>query len=216
MNSLEPWTWPWFRDYLSWVWAGTTNERLKTLAAFVQASGFLVAAILTYRYGRKLEHHKFDMRLKEITHANTHKRRMESMERISGYLGKVVANLAKVPPFFDYFDLDPLPPQVMVGVTTENREERRSRYRLGQYHQSILDLREATEEGCIYVNESNYELIQKFITDTENLLRKFDEEFESNPPFSATQALGHFHEGYKKILESRRNIMSEFKKQLEK
>ncbi len=213
MNFLEPWTW--LRDLLGWLWVRTTNDRLKTLAACIQALRFVAAAFLTYRYGRKLEHHKFDMRLKEITHANTHKRRMESMEKISGQMGKVLANLALVPPFVDYYGLDPLPSPEMEGANPEDREERRSRFRLKQYYQAKLNLMEAAEEGYIYVDDVNHSLIEAFLSDTDDLLKKFDDERDTNRPMSRFEAMDNFKERYKKVRDARRNIVIEFKKQLQ-
>ena len=194
--------------------SGVSNDQMRTVAAFVQASGFFFAAYLTFNYAKRLEGHKFEMKLKEIAHANTHKRRMQCIEDICGLMGKVISKLGMVPDFFDYFELDPIPPQEMENTSSANREESRSKFRLRQYHLARLELMEATEVGYIYLDEANLLLIGGFINEVELLILKFDEDRFQNHPMAKLDAMGKFKEGYNKVKETRTEIVDQFRKQL--
>jgi len=195
-------------NWLRQMWAGTTNDSWKTFAAVVQAFGVVIAAWYAWR----LEGHKFEMRLKEIAHANTHKRRMESMEKISVLMGTVLFKLSAVPRFFP--EVDPVLPQEEGGKTAEDRDSNRLYIKIERLNEAIYNLMEAAEEGYIYIDASNGERLENFREEIHTLLDAYFA--ESINPMAKFEAMGHFKEGLKKLREVRRDIVVDFNRQLQR
>lgn len=79
-------------------WA--TNDNIRTTAAVIQAFGVIIGAVLAYNFAKRLEKHKFEMKLQEIMHANTQKRRLETLENIVSLMGNILYAMREIPLVF--------------------------------------------------------------------------------------------------------------------
>jgi hypothetical protein len=144
---------------LNWFYETLTVERVKAIAALIQALGFIVAAKLAYKLGRKLEEHKFEMKLKEIMHANTHKRRLETLEKISELMGKVLFDLEEITP---NLGSPKASPEWNEGEEREEYFRRFFKQRVDDYNQSLRNLFDTCESGFMYLNPELYKMLYDF------------------------------------------------------
>ena len=188
-------------------------ERVKAIAALIQAFGVVIAAILTYRYARKLESHKSEMKLKEIVHAENHKRERESLERINRLMAKMVFKLGLVPPFFN--DPEPVPDR-KDDESFEQWHQRRFPIKIKAFNDVILKLNHAEEEASIYLTPEMQERMEKFRQQAVNVLSVY---FTNREACKITMGdpskdLQKFKEDLQDLRAESKLIVEAFKKQL--
>ncbi len=188
-------------------------ERVKAIAALIQAFGVVIAAILTYRFARKLESHKSDMKLKEIVHAENHKRERESLEKINRLMAKMVFKLGLVPPFFN--DPEPVPDR-QDDESFEQWHQRRFRIKIKAFNEAILELNHGEEEASIYLTSELQERLEKFRQQAVNVLNVY---FTNREACRVTMGdpskdLQKFKEDLQELRAESKLIVEEFKNQL--
>ncbi len=150
-----------------WLWENVTTERVKTAAALIQsfaAYAVIGAAVLAYWLNKRLEDHKFQMKLKEITVTNTHKRRLEALEKIGEFMGRLL---------FDLWSFLPLPVWSHDSPVSQHAEHQElTEYykkfyeqRKSQFDESLDKLFCACEGGFIYLPRELYRRLTEFRTD---------------------------------------------------
>ncbi len=191
-----------------------TIEHVKTLAATIQAVGVFIAAFLAYKLTKKLEEHKYDMRLKEIMHANTHKRRLETLENISALMGKLLFEMRDIAPNLNNSGKPPIE-----KIESENREDDLQRYfadRKKAFDAVCLELFHTCESGSIYLPDELQERLEGFRI---NVIRVIDAYcpgmLEPRKRSDAYRQLDEdFVEGWNRMRMERKEIVSSMQKKI--
>ncbi len=92
-------------------------------------------------------------------HTNTHKRRLEAMEKISELLGKVLYDFTEIQPRLGTLK------QLIQMEKDEDRTKFLNRFhtaRLEDYNQSLRKLGDARESAYIYTSKETYEKLREF------------------------------------------------------
>jgi len=99
------------------------------------------------------------MRLKEIMHANTQKRRLETLENISGLMGKVLFEMRDIAP---NLGSPKVPVERKDGESREDWLQRHYSERLKTFNEEFLKLFHACEAGYIYLPDELYDQLESF------------------------------------------------------
>jgi hypothetical protein len=189
------------------IWNFVTTERVKTVAAIVQAFGFIVAAWLAYSLSKRLEDHKFEMKLKEIMHANTHKRRLETLENIAGLMGKLIFEMSAMVPSLG--TLKEQSPQ-RSDETYEDFEERVFRESQKDFHKAVLDMFFTVESGLLYINNDLLHKLYQFEEHAADVIGKYHngkKEKHPDDPLFRSRLSEEAMTGYRNVRKERDEII---------
>lgn len=151
------------------LWNAITVERVKAVAALIQAFGFIGAALLAYTLARKLEQHKYGIRRREIMFSKFHEKRLATLESLSELQGRLLYETSELL-YFGGFK-EPVPHE-----ENESREahlERSFAPRHKDISDALLELQHALESGIVYLPEPIYLRLTKFGAAISELVRTY-------------------------------------------
>ena len=186
-------------------------ERVKTIAAVVQALGSCSPPCSPTSTPTDSNRQVQNESARERTF-KLHDKRAGSMEKISEQMAIVVFKLGCVPNF--YPDLDPVEPQEGADKSQlDNPKHYRLNIKINRFNKAIMDLREATQKGRLYINPSNKEHFELFVTNALIILKSFVE--ESEIPNIGGKDYMNFKERLKELEKLAESIDLEFQNQLQ-
>lgn len=140
------------------IWNWITLDGIKTFAAVVQAFGFLLGAVLAYRFARELEHHKYKIRVTEIKFTKFHEKRLSTLESISAIQGKLLYETSELLYIGGWKERVP-------RNDNEDREsylERSFAPRHVDITAALFELRQSQEIGIVYLPDPIYIKLTRF------------------------------------------------------
>ncbi len=197
---------------LYWVLQYITTEHIRTLAALIQALGVfgvIAAAFLAYWLNLSLEEKKFELKLREIIYANTEKRRLEVLEKISELTGKLIFEMRYVPVMFD--ELKP---------TVEKMENESHESWLGRHFSARtrsldavnLELYHAEEAYSIYLPEDLVDRLQQYRMSLSPIVGTFIKKKMTLSGLRMEETFNEFITGWEAVKKEQRAIVRDLKK----
>jgi hypothetical protein len=146
-----------------------STEHVKAIASVLQAVGVIFAAFLAYRFARRLESHKYGIRVSEIMFTKFYEKRLSALEAISTLQGKII------------YEASPL---FLIGTgkeipAPEEGEDRQSYLRrLNEPIQKtvqalLLELHHAQQAGIVYLPDDIMARFDGFRLKIADLIRNY-------------------------------------------
>ncbi len=191
---------------ISWAWQNVTNEGLRTIAALFQAVGIFSVgggAFSAYMFNRQLEKDKFKLKLKEIIHANTEKRKLEVLEEISKLTGEAIFRMWYVGNVIDTIN------KPIVKREGESREDwisRRFRVRIKQLNKVLIQLHHVENAGSIYLTPDLLGRILDWRAKINGILDSYINKMTMPSPISG-DFFPEFRKGWEYVRKDREEIV---------
>jgi len=146
-----------------------TVEQVKTFAALVQSVGVIFAAYLAYDLAKRLERHKYRIRVSEIMFTKFHEKRMATLESVLTLQGNVLFETMKL--LFIGIPKDS-PPSVD-GESREKTLNREFEVRCKEINDALIALYHAQETGRVYLPDTVYEDLSLFRQEVADIVQKY-------------------------------------------
>ncbi len=187
----------------NWTLPNLTLDQWRLVVQGVGPIVALLGAFLAIWFARSLEDKKSKLKLKEIIHANTEKRRLEVLEGISKLTGKVAFRMWFVGNVIDTINK---PVKQREGESREDWLRRRFRVRAKALNEVHLELHELVDAGSIYLTPELEAKVEALRNKTNDVIDTYVNEMLTSSTVGA-EVFQTFKDGYEEVKKDRKEIV---------